>query len=333
MAAAGTSMEYRRLGKTGLKVSALSYGAWTTFKTQAALPEAKELIKAALDAGVNFFDNAEVYAGGEAETLMGQAFKELGTKRSDLVLSTKIFWGGPGPNDRGLSRKHIIEGTKAALSRLQTDYVDLLFCHRPDPDTPIEETVRAMAHCVDSGLAMYWGTSEWSATQILEAKHIADRLGVSPPVMEQPEYNLFHRDKVEVEFAPLYEERTGLGLTVWSPLASGILTGKYGGGAAPEGSRLALAAHKEKLETRRADIEAAARLAPLASELGCSMAQLALAWTLANPRVSTAITGASQVAQVRDNMGALGVVPRLTPEVLARVEAAVKGDKGGADKA
>ncbi|KAG2433996.1 hypothetical protein HYH02_012457 [Chlamydomonas schloesseri] len=323
------TMEYRRLGKTGLKVSALSYGAWTTFKSQADLEQAKELIRACVDAGINFFDNAEVYADGEAEVIMGQAIRDLGLKRSDLVLSTKIFWGGPGPNDRGLSRKHIIEGVQArmfqaALSRLQTGYVDLLFCHRPDPDTPIEETVRAMNHCLDRGWALYWGTSEWSAKQISQARSIAARLGLQPPVMEQPEYNLFERNKVETEYAPLYDTDPGLGLTVWSPLASGILTGKYGGGGgtAPAGSRLAMEAHKAKLQSRAHHIAAAERLKPLAAELGCSPAQLALAWTLTNPRVSTAITGASKVEQVRDNMGAVGLLPRLRaqPQLLSRLE-------------
>ncbi|PNW83810.1 hypothetical protein CHLRE_04g217916v5 [Chlamydomonas reinhardtii] len=317
-------MEYRRLGNTGLKVSALSYGAWTTFKTQADLKQAKEMIRACVDAGVNFFDNAEVYADGEAEVIMGQAIKELGLKRSDLVLSTKIFWGGPGPNDRGLSRKHVIEGTQAALSRLQTSYVDLLFCHRPDPDTPIEETVRAMNHCLDRGWALYWGTSEWSAEQIKQARAIAVRLGLQPPVMEQPEYNLFERHKVESDYAPLYDSEPGLGLTVWSPLASGILTGKYGGGgggtAAPAGSRLSMEEHKAKLDSRAHHIAAAERLKPLAAELGCSPAQLALAWTLTNPRVSTTITGASKVEQVRDNMGALAVLPKLTPQLVQRLE-------------
>ncbi|KXZ53619.1 hypothetical protein GPECTOR_6g536 [Gonium pectorale] len=253
--------------------------------------QAKELIKACYDAGVNFFDNAEVYASGEAERLMGQAIQ-------------------------------------ASLARLQTDYVDLLYCHRPDPDTPIEETVRAMNHCIDTGMAFYWGTSEWSAEQIQQAQHIADRLGLMPPVVEQPEYNMFERKKVEQDFLPLYDSPSGLGLTIWSPLASGILTGKYGSGTAPEGSRLALEAHKSKLESRRAHIQAASRLEPIAKELGCTMAQLALAWTLRNPHVSTTITGASRVSQVTENMGALAVVPRLTGEVLQRVEAALGGKNG-----
>ncbi|KAG2425192.1 hypothetical protein HXX76_013945 [Chlamydomonas incerta] len=302
-------MEYRRLGKTGLKVSALSYGAWTTFKTQADLEKAKELIQACVDAGVNFFDNAEVYANGEAEVIMGQAIKDLGLRRSDLVLSTKVFWGGPGPNDRGLSRKHVIEGTQAALARLQTRYVDLLFCHRPDPDTPME----------------YRGTSEWSPGQIEQALGIAAHLNLQPPVMEQPEYNLFERKKVESDYAALYDSWPGLGLTVWSPLASGILTCKYGGGgtaaaaAAPAGSRLALEEHKAKLATRAHHIAAAERLKPIAEELGCTPAQLALAWTLTNPRVSSAITG----GRVRENMGALAVLPKLTPEVVKRMERAL----------
>ncbi len=222
-------MEYRHLGSSGLQVSALSFGAWVTFGQQFGEDLAHDCMKAAYDAGCNFFDNAEVYASGQAETLMGKAIKRAGWKRSDLVVSTKIFWGGDGPNDKGLSRKHIVEGTDAALARLQLDYVDLLFCHRPDIRTPIEETVRAMNFIIDQGKAFYWGTSEWSAAQIMEAYQIARREHLIPPTMEQPQYSMLERDKVEKEYAKLYRE-IGLGTTIWSPLASGILTGKYSDG-------------------------------------------------------------------------------------------------------
>lgn len=315
-------MEYRRLGNTGLKVSALSFGAWVTFGTQVPLQQAKELLQASRDAGVNFFDNAEVYAKGKAEEIMGQAFKELGWKRSDLVISTKVFWGGEGPNDSGLSRKHIIEGTKASLKRLQLDYVDVLFCHRPDPNTPIEETVRAMNWVIDQGWALYWGTSEWSAEQLQEAWRVSERLGLIGPACEQPEYNMFARKKVEQEFKPIYESH-GLGLTTWSPLASGILTGKYSGGSVPEGSRFALADYKsmaeKKLVQKRAQVDAVDQLKPIAEQLGCSLAQLALAWCLKNPHVSTVITGSTRVEQIKENMAAMQVVPKISDELLKKI--------------
>ena len=231
-------MEYRFLGKSGLKVSALSFGAWVTFGDQMNVDAAYACMKEAYDAGCNFFDNAEVYADGQAETIMGEVLRKGGWTRSDLVLSTKIFWGGKGTNDRGLSRKHILEGTDKALGRLGVDYVDLLFCHRPDIHTPLEETVRAMHHVVTQGKALYWGTSEWSAAQIRQAYDIARREHLIPPSMEQPQYNMFVRDRVEKEYAALYDE-IGLGTTIWSPLASGILTGKYNDGI-PEGSRMSL---------------------------------------------------------------------------------------------
>lgn len=315
-------MEYRRLGNTGLKVSALSFGAWVTFGTQVPLQQAKELLQASRDAGVNFFDNAEVYAKGKAEEIMGQAFKELGWKRSDLVISTKVFWGGEGPNDTGLSRKHIIEGTKASLARLQLDYVDVLFCHRPDPNTSIEETVRAMNWVINQGWALYWGTSEWSAEQLQEAWHVSERLGLIGPACEQPEYNMFARKKVEQEFKPIYESH-GLGLTTWSPLASGILTGKYSGGSVPEGSRFALADYKsmaeKKLVQKRAQVDAVDQLKPIAEQLGCSLAQLALAWCLKNPHVSTVITGSTRVEQIKENMAAMQVVPKISDELLKKI--------------
>ena len=316
-------MEYRRLGSSGLQVSALSFGAWVTFGDQIDEGVALDCMKTAFDAGVNFFDNAEVYADGRAESMMGAVLRKTGWKRSDLVVSTKIFWGGRGPNDRGLSRKHIVEGTDAALKRLQLDYVDLVFCHRPDFHTPVEETVRAMSHVVDSGRAFYWGTSEWSAEQIRQAYDFARSEGLVPPTMEQPQYHMFHRERVEREYARLYAD-IGLGTTIWSPLASGLLTGKYNDGV-PEGTRLSLPDYEwlrrqvlSEEGTRR--IEKVKRLAPLAQELGGTLAQLAIAWCLTNPNVSTVITGASRAGQVSENMKALEVAERLTPEVMNRIE-------------
>ncbi|RMF48895.1 MAG: voltage-dependent potassium channel subunit beta [Anaerolineae bacterium] len=316
-------MEYRYLGKSGLQVSALSYGAWVTFGTQMGVEEAQACMEAAYNAGVNFFDNAEAYAAGEAERIMGEVLKRTNWKRSDLVISTKIFWGGQGPNDRGLSRKHLIEGTEAALARLQLDYVDLIFCHRPDLHTPIEETVRAMTYLINQGKAFYWGTSEWSAQQIMEAHLIARREHLIPPTMEQPQYNMFHRERVEKEYAPLYKG-VGLGTTIWSPLASGLLTGKYLEGT-PEGSRITLKGYewlKERFESEeaKAQLEKVRQLMPIADEVGCSLPQLALAWCLKNPNVSTVITGASKVWQVEENMKALDYVDKLTPEVMERIE-------------
>jgi voltage-dependent potassium channel beta subunit len=316
-------MEYRYLGKSGLSVSALSFGAWVTFGDQIRTEEAQGCMTAAYDAGVNFFDNAEAYARGEAETMMGEILQRTGWRREDLVLSTKIFWGGRGPNDRGLSRKHLHEGARAALKRLRTDYVDLIFCHRPDLHTPIGETVRAMHDLVSQGLALYWGTSEWSAAQIRQAHDFARREHLIPPTMEQPQYNMFHRQRVEVEYAPLYDE-IGLGTTVWSPLASGVLTGKYNAGL-PDGSRFSLENYqwlRPRLDSPegQARLDKVAALMPLAAELECSMAQLALAWCLSNEDVSTVITGASRTEQVTENMEALAAAERLTPEVLERIE-------------
>lgn len=317
-------MEYRYLGKSGLQVSALSLGAWVTYGGQVGEQVALDCMQAAYEAGVNFFDNAEAYARGEAETVMGNVIKKAGWKRSGLVISTKIFWGGRGPNDRGLSRKHIVEGTLASLKRLQLDYVDLIFCHRPDVHTPIEETVRAMTYLIEQGLAFYWGTSEWPADEIMEAYAVARREHLVPPLMEQPEYNMFNRERVERDYAHLYH-RIGLGTTVWSPLDSGILTGKYNQGI-PEDSRLNLKGYdwlKEGYESPegKEKIEKVSQLMPIAEELGCSMAQLALAWCLVNPNVSTVITGASRPDQVLENMAALDVVPKLTGDILDRIEA------------
>ncbi|KAK9835418.1 hypothetical protein WJX81_008165 [Elliptochloris bilobata] len=315
-------MEYRHLGRTGLKVSVLSYGAWVTFGSSVGVPLAKKLLKQCYDGGVNFFDNAEVYADGKAEEVMGQAFKELDIPRSSLVVSTKIFWGGKGVNDRGLSRKHIIEGTKAALKRLQMEYVDLIFCHRPDTTTPIEETVRAMNFVIDQGWAMYWGTSEWTAAQITEAWGVAERLGLIGPAMEQPEYNMFNRKKVEGDFLPLYA-KYGLGLTIWSPLASGLLTGKYSKDHVPPDSRLAQEMYKGLKEKKLAqdNLDKVDKLRPIAEKLGVPLAQLALAWCVRNPHVSTVITGATKEEQVAENLKALEVLPKLTPDVLDKIEA------------
>ncbi|TVR93209.1 MAG: voltage-dependent potassium channel subunit beta [Spirochaetaceae bacterium] len=315
-------MEYRRLGKSGLKVSALSFGSWVTFGKQVDVDAAADEMKAALDHGVNFFDNAEAYEKGKSEVVMGQAIKKLGLVRKDYVVSTKIFWGGSGPNDTGLSRKHVIEGTRAALERMQLEYVDLVFCHRPDYETPIEETVRAMSHVIDRGWAMYWGTSEWSAEQIRQAWEVAMRLGLNPPTMEQPQYNMFHRDRVEVEYAPLYDD-IGLGTTIWSPLASGVLTGKYAQGI-KEG-RLALPGYewlREMYENEegRQSINKVEKLRPIAADLDASLAQLAIAWTLKNPQVSTVITGASKASQVSENMKALDIMPKLDAGIMDRIE-------------
>lgn len=316
-------MEYRYLGKSGLKVSALSFGSWVTFGNQMNIDKAYACMKAAYDAGVNFFDNAEVYAEGQSEVIMGQVIKKAGWKRSDLVLSTKIFWGGKGPNDSGLSRKHVIEGTEAALKRMQVDYVDLLYCHRPDPDTPIEETVRAMNTLIQQGKAFYWGTSEWSAQQIQAAIQIAQREHLIAPTMEQPQYNMFHRERVEAEYAQLYRDE-GLGTTIWSPLASGLLTGKYNQGI-PEDSRMSLAGYdwlRKSLESEAGQIKLAKvrELSTLAEELGIPMARFALAWCLKNPNVSTVITGASREEQVTENMRAMDDLKQLDDGVMEKVE-------------
>jgi len=316
-------MEYRFLGSTGLKVSALSFGSWVTFADQIDEATAAACMKAAREAGVNFFDTAEVYAGGRAETMMGAVLKKSGWKRSDLVISTKIYWGGRGPNDVGLSRKHILEGTAASLRRLQLEYVDLLFCHRPDPATPTEEVVRAMTDLVRQGRTLYWGTSEWSAAEIMHAYHIARSERLVPPVMEQPEYNMFLRERVEKEYGILYKI-AGLGTTTWSPLAGGLLTGKYNRGI-PAGTRASLRGYqwlRSRFEGPQAEAKLAKvrKLGRLAAGLGTTLPQLAIAWCLANPRVSTVITGASKPGQVIENMKAVATVRLLSPEVLARIE-------------
>lgn len=323
-------MEYRFLGNSGLKVSALSYGSWVTFGDQIDTEQAAECMQIAHDHGVNFFDNAEAYANGQSERMMGQIIRDKGWTRSDLVVSTKIFWGGDGPNDRGLSRKHVVEGTTAALERLQMDYVDLVFCHRPDAGTPMEETVRAMSYLVEHGYAFYWGTSEWSAEQIRHAHAVARREHLVPPTMEQPQYNMFHRERVEREYAPLYDT-PGLGTTIWSPLASGLLTGKYNDGI-PDGSRLATEGYEwlQDQVLREERLDTVRQLTEVAKDLGCTTAQLALAWCLLNDRVSTVITGASKPAQVRENMQALGVVEKIDGEAEARIESILDNEPGSA---
>jgi voltage-dependent potassium channel beta subunit len=317
-------MEYRYLGRSGLQVSALSLGAWVTYGGQVGEEVAHECMEAAYEAGVNFFDNAEAYASGQAEIVMGNVLKKMGWKRSDLVISTKVFWGGDGPNDTGLSRKHIIEGVNASLDRLQLDYVDLVFCHRPDLFTPVEETVRAMNYLLDQGKAFYWGTSEWSSEQIMESYGVAKREHLTPPLMEQPQYNMFHRQRVEVEYSRLYQE-IGLGTTIWSPLASGLLTGKYNDGI-PEGTRVTMEGYewlRERFESEeiRNQIEKVKKLSSIAEDLDCSMAQLALAWCLKNPNVSTVITGASRGEQVTENMKALDVAEKLSEDRMNQIEA------------
>ncbi len=319
-------MEYRRLGKSGLQLSALSFGSWVTFKNQVDDAAAVELMKLSYDAGVNFFDNAEVYAAGDSERIMGRALRALRWSRDTYTVSSKVFWGGKQPTQRGLSRKHVREACDAALQRLQVEYLDLYFCHRPDLETPIEETVRAMHELVLAGKVLYWGTSEWSAEQIAEAHGVARALGATPPTMEQPQYNLFVREKVEREFARLYET-CGLGTTIWSPLASGILSGKYEKGV-PKDSRMALPEYKwlrDELESAQGKerVRKAVELGKLARELGATTAQLAIAWCLANPNVSTVILGATSASQLRENLGALAVLPKLDAAVRERIESLV----------
>ncbi len=320
-------MQYRRLGQSGLKVSELSFGAWVTFGNQLDVRGAVQCMTAARDAGVNFFDNAEVYAGGQAERIMGAALRELGWPRSSYVISTKFFWGlNGGPNERNtLNRKYLLGAIDGSLERLGLGFVDLVFCHRADPDTPLEETVWAMHDIIERGKALYWGTSEWSADEISAAWEIADRHHLHKPVTEQPQYNLFCRRRVEEEYLGLYRQ-IGIGLATWSPLASGLLTGKYRDGIAPgtRGSLEGYAFLKERLADPKRNAEVG-ELAQVAAELGCSVGQLAIAWCLKNPDVSTVITGARTPAQVRENMLAAEVAPRLDAQMMSRI-AAIIGD-------
>jgi len=320
-------MQYRRLGRSGLKLSALSFGSWVTFSTQVDEGAAGELMKLAYDAGVNFFDNAEAYAAGESEVLMGRVLRKMGWGRDTYCVSSKVFWGGKLPTQRGLSKKHVHDCCHAALRRLSVDYLDLYFCHRPDLDTPIEETVRAMNDLIAQGKVLYWGTSEWRADEIAEAHGVARALGLAGPTMEQPQYNLFERERVEREYARLYDS-VGLGTTIWSPLASGILTGKYEKGI-PKGSRMALPGYewlKDRLDSAegRDRIAKTRELAGVASDLGASVAQLAIAWCLVNPHVSTVILGATRTEQLRENLSALELVPKLDARVLERIEGIVE---------
>ncbi|HVT76673.1 MAG TPA: aldo/keto reductase [Acidimicrobiales bacterium] len=315
-------MIYRRLGRSGLQVSVLSFGSWVSFGPQIDVDKAVDCLAAAQAAGCNFYDNAEAYASGESERIMGQAFDKLGWDRESFVVSSKFFWGlAEGPNRRNtLNRKYLFHAVNGSLARFGLDYLDLIFCHRPDPHTPIEETVWAMSDLIDQGKALYWGTSEWSADEIRAAWDVADKRNLHKPVMEQPQYNLFERKKVEREYARLYDD-IGLGLTTWSPLASGLLTGKYIDGEIPSDSRGALPGY-EWLQNMLKDPkrnESVKQLRDVATELGCTLAQLSIAWCAANEHVSTVITGASRPEQVVDNFGALDVLPKLSPEVLNRM--------------
>ncbi len=324
-------MEYRRVGRAGVRVSLLSLGSWVTYGNQVDEKASVELMAAARDHGVNFFDNAEVYAAGKSEELMGVSLKKLSWDRLTYMVSTKFFWGlpakfGEGINERNtLNRKYLLNAIDQSLKRLQLEYVDIVYCHRADPNTPLEETVFAMHDIVASGKAVYWGTSEWSAVDIMGAWQIAEKHHLHKPIVEQPEYNLFHRNKVEKEFARLYGE-IGTGLTTWSPLASGLLTGKYANGIPSDsrGSLKVMAWMQDRLtdETRN---EAVAKLGKIAADLDCTTAQLAIAWCAKNPYVSTVITGASRVSQLRENMKALEVLPKLTPEVMIAIAQITEG--------
>ena len=317
-------MNYRNLGKSGLKVSELSFGSWVTYANQVDVELAKTLMSAAWDRGVNFFDNAEAYAHGESERVMGKALKELGWAREQYVVSTKIFWGGNTPNEKGLSFKHIVEGVNRSLGNFQLDYVDLVFAHRPDYETPVSETVRAFNHVIQQGKAFYWGTSEWPAERILEAAKFAEENYLIGPTMEQPEYNLLHRTRFEEEYAILYK-KLGLGTTTWSPLKSGMLSGKYRGGVFPEGTRANLPGYDwlKKMFSDPARMQAVENLALIADDLGVSLAQMSIAWLLKNPNVSTVITGASRLEQLEENFKALDVVDKLTDDVLDRIDDAL----------
>jgi voltage-dependent potassium channel beta subunit len=315
-------MEYRRLGRSGLKVSVLSFGSWVSFGPQLAGDNARDSLAVAYDSGINFFDNAEAYAGGRSEEIMGAAIAQLGWPRHTYVISSKFFWGiEESVNTRNtLNRKYLLHAVDGSLRRLGLDFLDLIFCHRPDPETPVEETVWAMHDIIASGRALYWGTSEWSADAIRAAHAVARDNHLHAPVMEQPQYNLFTRDRVEKEYAPLYEE-FGTGLTTWSPLASGLLSGKYSAGV-PEGSRAALPGYgwlREMLTDPEANVRVAA-LKVVADELGCTLSQLSIAWCAANPHVSSVITGASRVEQLRENLGALEVLARLDDGLLRRID-------------
>jgi voltage-dependent potassium channel beta subunit len=327
------SMVYRKLGQTGLDVSVISLGSWVTHDYQIGVSKVKTIMQSGYEAGINFFDNAEAYAQGKSEQIMGQALWELGIPRSDVVLSTKIFFGSspsPRPTARGLSRKHIVEGMSGSLSRLNVDHVDVIFAHRFDSSVPMEEIVRGFNHILDRGWAFYWGTSEWSPAAIEEAHDVATRLRLIPPCVEQAQYSVLHRKKVEMEYRNLCL-RKGMGLTTFSPLACGLLSGKYSPGAPiPEGSRFGVERYKFLADRwlQEDKIQAAATLNAMASEVGVTSAQLALAWCISNPLVSTVITGATDVSHVKENVGALSILPSLTPVLKSRIETAIGSHSG-----
>lgn len=314
-------MEYNKLGKSGLDISELSFGSWVTFGNQIDEKTAEKCMVEAYKSGVNFFDNAEVYASGMSEIVMGKILKKQKWSRDSFIVSSKVFWGGKGPNQKGLSRKRVIEACHAALKRLQVEYLDLYFCHRPDDITPVEETVRAMHTLIEQGKILYWGTSEWSAQQIMEAYAIARQFNLTPPTMEQPQYNMLTRERFENEYRRLFQE-IGLGTTIWSPLASGVLSGKYKSGKIPKGSRLSLESLqwlKEKMLTKE-NIQKIDKLEILSKKLNITLSQLAIAWCLKNKNVSTVITGASSLLQVKENMKAIHVKEKLTEDILNEIE-------------
>ncbi|HEX7025704.1 MAG TPA: aldo/keto reductase [Gammaproteobacteria bacterium] len=320
-------MQYRRLGASGLKLSEFSLGSWVTFAKQLDLGNGKQLIKTAFDAGINFFDNAEAYEHGRSETLMGEAIASLGLPRDEFCVSSKVFWGGEKPTQWGLSGKHVTEACHAALKRLNVDYLDLYFCHRPDETTPVEETVRAMHNLITQGKVLYWGTSEWSAQQIMEAYAVARQYNLTPPRMEQPEYNLFKRERVEGEFRRLYAA-IGLGTTIFSPLAGGVLTGKYNDSLEKAG-RLNLPGYEwlkaiYESDEGRQRMDKARKLAALADDMGVPLHHLALAWCLKNPHVSTVILGASRLTQLEDNLKALNILPQMNDSVMSAIEEIVQ---------
>jgi voltage-dependent potassium channel beta subunit len=328
-------MEYRRLGKSGLKVSALSFGAWVTFGQQIGVDDALAIMTAAYDRGCNFFDNAEVYARGKAETIMGEALSKANWRRDSYTVSSKVFGGAidkPSPIQRGLSRKHIYEACYQAIERLQCEYLDLYFCHRPDPEVPIEEVVRAMTELIQRGDVLYWGTSEWSAQEIMEAYSAARQYNLIPPTMEQPQYNMFVRYRFENEYARLYNPETvGMGTTIWSPLASGLLTGKYNDGI-PDDSRMNLPGYEWLRDRLMSDegqqqLAKVKELAKMAEEMNTTLPKLAIAWCLKNPNVSTVITGASRVSQVEENFEALDLVPQLTDDVMEKLEGVLQNKR------
>ncbi|TYC03012.1 MAG: aldo/keto reductase [Kosmotoga sp.] len=320
-------MEYRKVGKWGIRISELSLGSWLTFGKQLDIDGAKKIVREAFKSGINFFDCAEAYANGMAESMLGQVLKEF--KREDYVVSTKIFWAGKGPNDSGLSRKHLLEGIWNSLKRMQLDYVDIVYCHRPDPETPIEETVLAMDYIIRNGLALYWGTSEWSAEQIMSAHNACDKLNCIPPVVEQPQYNMLERNKVESEFSPLYEEKYGMGLTTFSPLASGLLTGKYNNGI-PKGSRFdvfpELKKHFEKSGLfEEKIIGKIKKIGKIANDMGVEQTHLAIAWALKNEHVSSVILGVSKIEQLEDNLQAIQVKEKLDNDILKKINEILEG--------